>query len=290
MGSIIREPRELYLQITGWGPKFVRWVPDLHRLVWGKGVFYRCRDGELSLHDGARCPSADEWTEFWTTVDQIGVWDWRKYYKALDIFDGVSWRLMINHGDHSLGSAGDGSLSPPLWLWFLRAVGSLVSDERFQLSEWPWITHISGVPDIIKDAADVAAPRTNWTGWLAPHTDFMLHHRYEAGIELFGSDSQGRGSLCVAVTHEGKVMGIRRTVPAGEVPEAVGAALKARLPGFEPMQFQTVGPVDGPAVYYEVTGSGADGRTKRVNIGADGKIITEQWPGFGCYKFGLPYP
>src|SRR5262249_32718150 len=163
---------------------------------------------------------------------------------ALEINDAVSWRLKISRGDHALESAGNGSLWPPLWIWFLRALGSLVDDEGFELPDSPDITDISHLPGIVKDAADMAAPRATWP---VAKTDLMLCRRYEAGIEFFGKDSQGRG-IWVAVTQEGKVMGIRRTGPSGEVPEEVSAALTAWMPGFEPMHVQTVGTVDGPAL------------------------------------------
>lgn len=52
-------------------------------------------------------PTPEEWSVFWCTVEDAGVWGWRaRYEPAEPVMDGTSWSLLLDDGTRRLGSSG----------------------------------------------------------------------------------------------------------------------------------------------------------------------------------------
>ena len=51
-------------------------------------------------------PSAQEWSRFWKTCDQIGIWEWQPRYENLTVNDGFSWRVFIEFDHKKFESSG----------------------------------------------------------------------------------------------------------------------------------------------------------------------------------------
>jgi hypothetical protein len=90
-------------------------------------------------------PSRAQWTRFWKTVDEIGVWNWRSRYDAGERFepaeqirDGTHWSVTLSRSGRSVESCGDsaGPDSPDLdesrpFELFVEAVSRLIGGHRF---------------------------------------------------------------------------------------------------------------------------------------------------------------
>jgi hypothetical protein len=90
-------------------------------------------------------PSHAQWTRFWRTIDEIGVWNWGGRYAAGERFeppevirDGTHWSLTLSRSDRSVESSGDSAGpdaadlddSRPFQL-FAQAVSRLIGGRRF---------------------------------------------------------------------------------------------------------------------------------------------------------------
>lgn len=78
-------------------------------------------------------PSAHEWETFWSAMDRISVWGWRRSYDNPDMLDGTQWSVEISDGVRrvrSFGSnlypGGDNRETAVSFREFLEAVGVLL--------------------------------------------------------------------------------------------------------------------------------------------------------------------
>src|SRR6266567_856540 len=52
-------------------------------------------------------PTREQWREFRSALDDIGVWTWHESYMPTEpIFDGTSWSLSVRYEDRSLVTGG----------------------------------------------------------------------------------------------------------------------------------------------------------------------------------------
>ena len=53
-----------------------------------------------------RVPAPEEWTAFWATVREAGVWNWNGRYEAEGVVDGTGWSLRLSAQDVSVDAEG----------------------------------------------------------------------------------------------------------------------------------------------------------------------------------------
>ena len=56
-------------------------------------------------------PSPEAWTQFWQTMETIGVWQWQPQYFDHEVLDGTQWELELKHAGRSVKC--DGSNAYP---------------------------------------------------------------------------------------------------------------------------------------------------------------------------------
>jgi hypothetical protein len=68
----------------------VRWI----------GRRLRYRNYEIGSHDSHAkvVPTAQQWQEFWASMDRIGVWDWQQRYDNPYVVDGIQWEIDLSDG------------------------------------------------------------------------------------------------------------------------------------------------------------------------------------------------
>jgi hypothetical protein len=115
-------PTKFVIKIGGFfGPNYeVGW----HR----RRLWYRNDHLQLEIS-----PSREDWRAFWTRLDQIGVWNWRKRYDDPDVLDGTQWSLDISDGVRTLQCFGSNRYPENLatkgsspFKQFLKAVEALI--------------------------------------------------------------------------------------------------------------------------------------------------------------------
>src|SRR5262245_3683177 len=76
------------------------------------GQIFELENGQLRYRtdsnlDGSLLnPDAAQWEQFWTAIEQAGVWDWKKDYSDYRILDGDYRELKITHAGRKLASGG----------------------------------------------------------------------------------------------------------------------------------------------------------------------------------------
>lgn len=124
------------------------------------------------------------------------------------------------------------------------------------------------VPPKVRSAADKEVPGAKWT------TASKDEEEGEVFYELEGTDSKGR-DVTVDVTAAGEVEEVSTDIPFKEVPAAVMAALKAKMPRFdatgvteknlggdvEGYEFEGMRPKDKEEIYVYVS---TDGKTIEI--------------------------
>lgn len=58
-----------------------------------------------------RSPSQEQWSAFWSSVESLGVWQWRCRYEHIAL-DGTSWTLELDVGDRKVVCRGSNSYPP----------------------------------------------------------------------------------------------------------------------------------------------------------------------------------
>ena len=132
-GTASSEPDELSFWIGG------HWDPS-YRVVWKQpALIYSAGKGPYKISPELPfTPTAEQWRNFWRTLERIGVWTWGPdYYQP--VLDGTSWELKLRRGDRSLSSSGSNAYpgsdtSDPSREFeaFLRALSRLVGRRRIE--------------------------------------------------------------------------------------------------------------------------------------------------------------
>lgn len=66
-------------------------------------------------------PTKEAWTNFWKSMDQVKVWEWKSRYDNPKVRDGLAWSLEIQRGDRKVvsggsnGYPGSGNAKPGGW-------------------------------------------------------------------------------------------------------------------------------------------------------------------------------
>lgn len=89
-------------------------------------------------------PAEAEWSAFWQTIEEVGVWSWPRAYDPLILAtDGVHWRVEIACQGRHVASSGYNVWPPgvfpavsPEWAAFCGAVSRLAGGEPFCWIRW----------------------------------------------------------------------------------------------------------------------------------------------------------
>ncbi len=127
----------------------------------------------------------------------------------------------------------------------------------------PGIVALSDVPGAVMQAAQRAAPEVRWR--------FALEDR-QGGYCVVGQDAQQRNVECLVDPQ--KRAAVRIDVPSSAVPEAVVAALKEKMPAFQPTKVQACGPDTRTITVYRFQGEGYQGGSAGVYVSITGKKVT----------------
>jgi HEAT repeat protein len=83
----------------------VRWDERAGRLVYES----MDRSRRPSSEQWDRQPSPEEWARFWTAMDSIGVWGWKRDYgEVTEYTDCTGWYVRLRHGGKVMSSVGCG--------------------------------------------------------------------------------------------------------------------------------------------------------------------------------------
>ena len=86
------------------------------------------RDGHiLSLDERSLNPTQSQWIKFWSTVDEIGLWNWNEKYD-LCCLDGVKWSIQISIQGHEIESEGSNDF-PDSFNEFIKAIEDLIDED-----------------------------------------------------------------------------------------------------------------------------------------------------------------
>lgn len=118
-------PRELALRIGGFfGPTY---RVDLRE---GKVYYGVQTSGENKERLTTYEPSQQQWSAFKKSLDEIGVWNWKKDYER-PVMDGTQWSFTIKYRSERLESTGSNDY-PKGYEKFLEAVKRLIDGQSFQ--------------------------------------------------------------------------------------------------------------------------------------------------------------
>ncbi len=91
-------------------------------------------------------PTPDQWREFWKSMDEVGLWNWKPVYEDMRYADGTHWAVEAVHDGRSVKSRGrifypgqETPLQPeesrqdagPLFEKYIAAVRKLIGDRPF---------------------------------------------------------------------------------------------------------------------------------------------------------------
>jgi len=86
-------------------------------------------------------PSAQQWRDFRTELDSIGIWRWRSDYSTRAIFDATAWISEIEYSDRSIKTGGDSGIFPD-------EAGSPAPD-RSQRSREPYTRYVKALQKLL---------------------------------------------------------------------------------------------------------------------------------------------
>ena len=119
-------PHQLQVFIGGFmGPSYgIRWEN-------GACFYDRFGDGYVLAETVQLHPADQDWAEFWTRVERLGVWSWKQKYVQRDVCDGTNWSLELKRGSAFLSAAGSNAYPEGLES-FCQAVAALAGGRKFE--------------------------------------------------------------------------------------------------------------------------------------------------------------
>ena len=54
-------------------------------------------------------PTDEEWSAFWSELERLGVWNWRRDYFNSNVCDGTQWGVKVNHAGRNIKVSGSNS-------------------------------------------------------------------------------------------------------------------------------------------------------------------------------------
>jgi hypothetical protein len=129
-------PEVLHITIGGFdGPSY-----DL--LLTNGTLQYKAAGSISQLEDmkaAIIAPTASQWTAFRSSLDEIGVWNWKTNYINPDVLDGMGWSINVKYHDTGIFAEGanaypesDGIDPSPIFQKLTAAVSMLLSGRDFK--------------------------------------------------------------------------------------------------------------------------------------------------------------
>jgi len=115
------EPEHFFFQSQGWNHFAVRWHDE--RLV-----HFPYGGGLKGSPPEELFPSSEEWSSFWSVVDEIQSWEWAGDYGS-GIICGRPWSLRLRYRGRALECGGNGwggAAAPPRFDRFFQAMCRLI--------------------------------------------------------------------------------------------------------------------------------------------------------------------
>ena len=75
-------------------------------------------------------PSSSGLAEFSRSLDELNVWEWKKYYSNSNIMDGVQWSLTIRTDSKELDSGGSNDFPENIYR-FIQSINQLINMDYF---------------------------------------------------------------------------------------------------------------------------------------------------------------
>ena len=75
-------------------------------------------------------PSASELAVFSKSLDELKVWEWKKYYSTSNIMDGVQWGLTIRTDSKEFDSGGSNDFPSNIYR-FIQSINQLINMDYF---------------------------------------------------------------------------------------------------------------------------------------------------------------
>ncbi len=123
---------------------------------------------------------------------------------------------------------------------------------------------LSDVPAVVRQAADQDAPDVKWVFGVKDANGWY---------KLVGRDST-KHHVEFLTSPEGKDSCVRTEISVDEVPPVVSAALKAKMPDFEPKKIQACGLDAKTIASYRFQGEEYQGGNAGVYVSVSGKKVT----------------
>ena len=79
---------------------------------------------------GIIVPSGSELVEFSKSLDELNVWEWKKYYSNSNIMDGVQWSLSIRTSSKEANSGGSNDFPANIYR-FIQSINQLINMDYF---------------------------------------------------------------------------------------------------------------------------------------------------------------
>ena len=75
-------------------------------------------------------PSSSGLADFSKSLDELNVWEWKKYYSNSNIMDGVQWSLTIRTDSKELDSGGSNDFPENIYR-FIQSINQLIKMDYF---------------------------------------------------------------------------------------------------------------------------------------------------------------
>jgi len=75
-------------------------------------------------------PSSSGLAEFSRSLDELNVWEWKKYYSNSNIMDGVQWSLSIRSSSKEANSGGSNDFPANIYR-FIQSINQLINMDYF---------------------------------------------------------------------------------------------------------------------------------------------------------------
>ena len=86
----------------------------------------------FSYHEfpGIIVPTGSGLADFSQSLDELNVWEWKKYYSNSNIMDGVQWSLTIRTDSKELDSGGSNDFPENIYR-FIQSINQLINMDYF---------------------------------------------------------------------------------------------------------------------------------------------------------------